>query len=342
MKETLTIKDIADIADVSTATVSRVMNNHDNVSPEMREKVQAVIDQYQFEPNINAKNLKSKEQSAITLFVKGMKNLLFADIVEQIQLELRQVGEELSLVYLDEDDNEVLAAEKYCISRKPRGLIFLGSDLNNFSNRVLPPDIPAVLLTNHGQKLSGFNLSSFTTNDQEAAGLMIEHLIKKGHSRIGILGGNLFAEQISYKRLQGSINKLKENQIDFEIKKQFEPCRFSMQQGYQAVRKLLERNSDLTAIFALSDLIAIGALRGINDLGLSVPEDISLAGFDGLDLAKYSVPRLTTIKQNKNKMVKLAIDDLLRRIHYDRRTDHQFIDVTILEGESIKNLKEER
>ena len=200
----MTIKDIARLSGYSLGTVSRVLNNHPDVSDKARERVMAVVQEQGFEPNANAKHLKMQAQSSIAVLVKGTQNLLFADLLERVQALLRDSGEEIYVAYLDEDADEVQYAVQLVKLRRPKGFLFLGGDLDCFRREFQQITVPCVLLTNDAQALGFGNLSSFSTDDTAAAGAVIEYLYRHGHRHIGILGGKIASEQISFKRLQGA------------------------------------------------------------------------------------------------------------------------------------------
>ena len=187
----MTIKDIARLSGYSLGTVSRVLNNHPDVSAKARERVMAVVQEQGFEPNANARHLKMQTQSAIAVMVKGSQNLLFADILERVQSLLRDSDEEVYVAYLDEDADEVQYAAQLVKLRRPKGFLFLGGDLECFRREFEQIMAPSVLLTNDARTLGFPNLSSFTTDDTAAAGAVIEYLCRHGHRRIGVLGGNL-------------------------------------------------------------------------------------------------------------------------------------------------------
>ena len=127
-----TIKDIARLSGYSIGTVSRVINQHPDVSEEARKKVEEVIRREGYQPNSNAKLLKQRSTSSITVLVKGRMNIFFGSIIEHIQTELRESGEEAIVEYIDDFDNEVLSAIQLCNERKPKGLIFLGGNIEYF------------------------------------------------------------------------------------------------------------------------------------------------------------------------------------------------------------------
>ena len=169
----MTIKDIARLSGYGVATVSRVLNDHPDVSEETRQKVMAGVEEQGFQPNANAKHLKLQNSTGIVMIVKGSVNMLFADLVGKLQVLLQDAGQDTSVYYLDEDDNEVAYACRLCRERKPLGIIFLGGDLELFRADFAPITLPCVLLTNTARDLGFPNLSSFTTDDRPAGGQLV-------------------------------------------------------------------------------------------------------------------------------------------------------------------------
>ena len=334
----MTIKDIARLSGYGVATVSRVLNDHPDVSAETRRKVLAVVEEQGFQPNNNAKHLKQQASTSIAIIVKGTMNLLFADLVEKLQALLRDAERDANLYYLDEDANEVAYALQLCRERKPMGIIFLGGDLELFEAGFAPITVPCVLLTNTAQALKFDNLSSFTTDDREAARQVVELLAGRGHRHIGLLGGNWSCSQISHRRLTGCREACVRLGIPFDVDRQCEPCRYSMPEAYAATKKLLDRCPDLTAIFALSDVMALGAIRALRDMGRRVPEDISVVGYDGLVTGQYSLPRLTTVRQDTQQLAQRGVDALLRGITRNSPPAHELVPFQMIEGESVAKI----
>lgn len=334
----MTIKDIAQLSGYGIGTVSRVLNNHPDVSEKARQHILKVIEETGFQPNSNAKHLKLRASSSISIIVKGTHNVLFADIVEQIQTRLLENGEDTAVSYLDEDANEVHFAIQLCRDKNPKGIIFLGGNLEYFKNDFPQISVPCVLLTNSSQKYNFPNLSSLTTDDGAAAKRVIDYLVIQGHENIGVLGGNASDFQVSGKRIDGCRHGFQKHNLSFDSDVQYEPCRYSMEDGYIAAKKLLKKNTDLTAIFALSDVIALGAIRAIYDMGKRIPEDISIVGYDGIPLSRYCFPRLTTIQQNTKQLADQGVDLILQRIHYPYQAVHKIVPFELLEGESVRPL----
>lgn len=336
-----TIKDIARLSGYSIGTVSRVINHHKDVSEEARKKILQVIEETGFQPNSNAKFLKQTTSSAITILVKGTKNFFLETILEDIQELLKNHGEPVSVTFLDEFSNEIEAAMQICTERKPKGLIFLGANPEYIRKSFGSITVPAVLVTGSAADLGFENLSSFCTDDFRASHDAVKCLLDAGHTKIGIVGGSREAIHgtVGTDRFSGAVEALKEKGIVFDHDRYFEPGRFSSEDGYKAALKLLKRQPDITAIFALSDTIAIGVMRAVKDLGLSVPQDVSLIGFDGIEYTRYSVPRLASVDQSAKTLARKSVEDLLLRISYSREAVHETIPYKVIEAESIKKLK---
>ena len=167
----VTIKDIAKEAGVAVSTVSRVLNNHPDVSEKTKLKVLDIIEKRKFVPNSNAKHLKQQNTNTIGIFVKGTFNFLFHSILEKIQPLIEDSGYITVVNYLDEDENEVQQARIFCNEKKPQGIMFLGGNLKNFQDNFSKIDIPSILVTNSASQLNFSNLSSVTTNDKKAVEL---------------------------------------------------------------------------------------------------------------------------------------------------------------------------
>ena len=335
----MTIKDIAKLYGFGVATESRVLNDHPDDSDETRRKVLAVVEEQGFQPNNNAKHLKQQSSTSIAIIVKGIMNMLFADLVEKVQALLRDAGQDAAVYYLDEDANEVAYACQLCRERRPMGILFLGGDLELFEAGFASVAVPCVLLTNTAQELGFSNLSSFTTDDHLAAQQVVELLAAKGHTHIGLLGGNWSCSQISYSRLSGCRDACQRLGLPFDVDRQCEPCRYSMPEAYAATKVLLERCPDLTAIFAVSDVMAMGAIRALADLGRQVPGDISVVGYDGITAGQYFLPRLTTVRQDIQQLAERGVDALLRSILRRSPSVHGLVPFHLVEGESVAQLR---
>ena len=334
------IRDIARLSGYSVGTVSRVLNDHPGVSDRARERVLSVVKEVGYEPNTNARHLKTRSRASFAIMVKGMQNLLFNDIIEKAEGLFAEADEEARVHFVDEDADEVARAAHLDRIRHPKGFLFLGGDPNNFKESFAQIEAPCVLLTNTAEDWGLKGLSSFSTDDVEAASSVIDYLWECGHRRIGVLGGNRESSEVSTHRLDGVALAFERHGARFDADRCYEPCRFSMRDGYEAAMRLLERADDLTAIFAFGDVIALGALRAISDRGFRVPADISVVGFDGVDVSQYSVPRLTTVRQDAGLLARKGVEALISAARGDGRpTRHESVPFRLLRRESVLSLR---
>lgn len=334
----MTIKDIARESGYAVGTVSRVLNNQPGVSDVARSKIMEVVEKYHFRLNNNAKHLKQQTNSGVAIIVKGTKNMMFAPLVESLQRMIKEKDYACLIYYIGEEDHEVEQALQVCRERQPLGILFLGSNQENFRERFSEVDIPCVMVTNSASTLSFSNLSSVSIDDTAAAERAVNYLISLGHRKIGILGGEMQYSNPAKARYAGCLNAFHKNHIEFDLKKQFEYSRFTMDGGYKAMGDLLDKMEDLTAVFAMSDVMALGAIRALRDRGKRVPEEVSVVGFDGIEMGQYLVPKLTTIQQPAAIMAERCIEILLQCICGKRQSINEQIAFSFIEGESTKPL----
>ncbi len=331
----MTIKDIAKQTGYAVSTVSRAMNNHPDVSEKARRKIMECVEENNFKLNANAKHLKQSRPSAISVIIKGTKNSMFANIVERIQEQLKD--KELNVHYVEEEVDEVLYAEAIANERCPLGMIFLGGFKGNFVESFGRIEVPAVLVALDASDFGFDNLSSVCVDDREAAKEAVTLLIQNGHKNIGVIAADGQRSGPAEKRFLGVREALSQNRIAFD-EQCYEIARFSSGSSYNATMRLLEKKPELTAIFCMSDIMALGTMRAIYDMGKRVPDDISLVGFDGLDTIRFSIPRINTIKQDVEALAVHSVEILENAITNKKKAQHYRVAYTIQEGESIRLL----
>lgn len=336
----VTIKDIARESGYSVSTVSRVLNNRNDVSPDARKKIEEVVAKFNFVPNNNAKHLKQNNSKAIGVLVKGISNMLFASVVEEIQRMIEKTEYTLVVSYLDEDADEVEQAILLCRERKPLGLLFLGGNPEYFHREFSGVDVPCVLVTNRANEMHFENLSSVATDDIAAARCAVDQLFVAGHRRIGILGGDFDKSYTSHQRFLGCEQSFSEHGAVFDVEHCYEKARFSFGSACRAMKRLIGKFPDVTAVFAMSDVMAIGAIRALRDLGYRVPEDVSVIGFDGTSLAEYYNPKLATIKQQHQTLANRSIEILFGQIELKKEPIHEIVPFEFVNGESIRVIDE--
>lgn len=292
----MTIKDLARESGYSLGTVSRVLNGHPNVSDKARRAVMAVVEAQGFEINSNARNLKQVHGSAVLVVVKGQGNELFAGLVERYQALFSEAQCPLIIDYIDELDNEVRRAALLCREKKPRGILFLGGSSQNFRRSFACVSVPSVLVTASSDGLDFSNLSSVTADDRQGAATATKALLDAGHRELLVLGGDRARSDASRERYEGCTAALEQAGLRLP-EERYRTCRYSLRSGYETMTRALEQGIPCTAVFAMADVIAIGAIRAIREHGLRVPEDISVMGYDGLEIGDYLQPRLSTVAQ---------------------------------------------
>ena len=339
MSSFLTIKDIARLAEVGVSTVSRVVNEHPDVNPATRAKVKKVIEDYGYQPNTNAKHLKQTNSNSVALIIRGANNLFFAPILEKIQRGIKQTDYQLIQYYIDEYADESIEANRLLNENKVKGFIFLGGSVAEAEkeNR-LPQNVPCVFVTVDGTNTTRENLYSVCSDDRKAAASAIDVLFDLGHERIAIVGGILEEYNLIGQRKQGVIDSFEAHGKKFDEELYFS-AGFSLLSGYNAMKAGLEKRRDYTAVFAMSDMMAIGAARAIHEAGLRIPEDISLIGFDGIDLARYITPTIATIRQPGEELAAKSIELLVAGINNEKvAVRHILLPTEYVPGESVKKL----
>ena len=337
----ITIVDIAKESGYSVSTVSRVLNNRKDVSETTKRKIMEIVEAHNFVPNNNAKHLKQQNNSGIAIIVKGTRNMLFANMVESLQGLIKEKKYACIIDYIGENDNEVEQALQVCRERQPLGILFLGGNLENFKERFNEVDIPCVLVTNSTESLNFGNLSSVSIDDTVAAQKAIEYLVSLGHKDIGVLGGEMKEMKHSNpakSRYDGCVLAFQKWNLAFNAQRQFEATPFTMEGGYEAMERLLDKMPNITAVFTMSDVMALGAIRAVKNKGLRVPEDISIIGFDGIEMGQYMVPRLTTIQQPSQKLASRCIEILLQQIREEQSAINELVPFSLIVGESTAKL----
>ena len=331
----MTIKDLAAKTGYAVATVSRVLNNHPNVSEKARTVIMQAVEESGFQLNVNAKQLKQQHATSILVLVKGTANELFSELLEIIQSKVAETQFPLIVDYLDEESNEVLRALQLCREKKPLGILFLGGNSQNFQADFGKIDIPCVVVTNDMSNLEFSNLASVSIDGREACRCAVDALIEKGHRKIVVVGGERVVSDTGRSRYEGCLASLKAHDIPFDEEKDYRAVRFSYDGGYKAAKDLVESGRTFTALFAAADVMAIGAIRALRDKGLQVPEDVSVVGFDGLPLGSYLVPQLASVAQPVQQMGSRSVEILISCIEDGADAVHETVPFTLLDRESL-------
>ena len=332
----MNIRDIAKISGVGVSTVSRVLNNHPDVKESTRERVLAVIRESNYVPNNSARILKQNNTKNIGVLVKGVFNPFFSELINVIG---SKINEKNYTMILQQNDyvleHEVENIISFVKEKRLQGIICLGGnfidlDEDSFKNINVPVVLTSV---NTVSPLGRDKYSTVGIDNLQASYSATEYLIKKGHTNIALMIGEENDFCVSWWRYNGYIKALREYDIevnddnlligDYDTKK-----------AYEETLKFLKRRKDITAIFAISDFMAIGAARAVVDSGLVVGKDVSILGFDGMDISCYYNPGISTIKQPKKEMAEKSVEILFELLKGNGENKHILLDTELLERES--------
>lgn len=329
----MTIKDIARISGCSVSTISRVINDRPDVHPETKERIRRIMREVGFTPNTNARQLKIQQSRSLVFVVKGTRNLFFSDFLVQLQRAATLYGYNGIVSYLDENANEIDAAEKILREIKPKGMIFLGGSVANFQRGFHSITVPSVLATLVSEELVFPNLSMVGVDDRAAARDAVDYLIRQGHRRIAVLGGPESSYPSRMRRL-GAQDAMEAAGLAFDDRL-YRLSNYDFESAYHGMNSLLARRAEFTALFAMSDVIAFGAIRALVSAGFQVPKDVSVIGFDGITMSRYCVPVMTTIVQPSEQIALQSVELLVRQIEHGAPAQTVTLQPDLQQGESV-------
>lgn len=335
MNKKITIRDLAREAGVSVTTVSQILNNKgERFSRDTQEKVLALRDKYKYVPDFNARNLILKSAKTIGVLVPNIANPFFGTFIEGVQSVARD-AKFMPLVFSANRDPQL---EKYYLSqmveRSISGLVIASATLTTAMIREVISfnELPYILFDqNHTQE--GDRVQ---TSDYAGGQLAAKHLLDLGHQHIAILNSTDPSENLKH-RINGFNQAVRDRQLTIAARDIID-APLTKQGGYQAARKIVATGA--TAVFAANDEMAIGLLRGLHELGVNVPEELSVMGYDNIYLDDYVSPRLTTVQQPIFDLGAGAAKMLIDRINGDRDEEHvQSFPVKLIKRESAASYR---
>ena len=304
-----TMKDIARLAQVSTSTVSHVINGSRFVSDEIREKVMRIVAELNYTPSAVARSLKVRETKTIGLLVTATNNPFFAEVMAGVEQYCQKNQYNLIIATTGGDAKRLQQNLQTLIHKQVDGVLLMCGDSRFQADMELEVSLPLVVMDWWFTEL---NADKILENSERGGYLATKSMVDVGHQKIGIITGNL-RKSVAKNRLQGYKKALSEANIvlnpDWIVESHFD-----FEGGIVGAQKLLALSDRPTAIFCCSDTIAIGAYQAIQNQGLRIPQDISIMGYDDIELARYLFPSLSTISQPKAELGKLAVETLLQRI----------------------------
>ena len=339
----ITIVEIARRCGVGVSTVSRAINDHSDINPETKKRILEVIKESGYVPNNSARNLKRTDAKCIAVLVKGITNPFFTPMIQIAEEETEARKYALVLRHVEAYEDEVEVALELEKEKRLRGIVFMGGSSKHSSQKVKQLNVPVVFATigsDISEKLSKKEYSTISVDDFNESKKMVEYLIGLGHRKIAILSEGNDKPSIVKLRLEGYIEALKENGIEVNenLIRYVDQRIYSMENGYETTKALIESGEKFTALYCISDVLAVGALRAFADAGIRVPEDVSVAGFDGQDMARFCIPRLTTLKQPMEDISRETMKLIFDIIDGESGHKHITFPGVLIEGESTAKI----
>lgn len=304
-----TIQDVAKAAGVSVATVSRVINKSQAVTESTRKAVMAAIEMLNYQPNLLGRNLRRTETRRLLVLLPNIGNPFYARIVKGIEDVAHNNGYNVMLCNTDSDAERERMYLELLKSRLADGVIFMAPVLSREGLSEIGKSFPVVQCCEYTE---GAQVSHVSIDNYAAAYKVTKHLISAGHKRIGMISCR--GSMVSIVQREGGYKKaLADSGIEFR-EEFIKYGDYSFNSGLRAANQFVSMKDRPTAIFSISDIMAIGALRAIRENSLKVPEDMAVAGFDNINFASMCNPTLTTISQPKYDMGCISMELLLQQI----------------------------
>jgi DNA-binding LacI/PurR family transcriptional regulator len=296
---TITIKDIARKAGVSHATVSRALNNHPCIPEKTAVLIRDIAAELGYLPSAAARGLKTRHSQALGVLVNRIDNPYFGEILQGIEDTVKGAGYSIFVAssFMDrtQETNIIRAFSEHRVD----GVIIGSVPVNPESFKLLDSHgIPVVVINNQSMRNHKY---AITHDDVDGARQVARHLISLGHRRIAFLG-NARAPRINRNRLRGLREELKTVGVELVSDDVTEQPGGEIENGAAGMRDLYHRQREFSAVFCFNDLLAIGALHALNEMGIRVPEDVSITGFDNIQYSAYTSPTLTTFDQPKRSI----------------------------------------
>lgn len=305
-----TIKEVAQEAGVSIATVSRVLNGQSGVSKELAEQVKEIVRKMNYQPNAIARALKNSESRSIGLIIPDIENPFFPALVRGVEDAAQKNSYAVILCNTDGEPQQEEKYIKFLLSKQVDGILFVGNlDFQEHSSWLSLLPVPMVLLD---RRIEGAPYSTVLIDNEMGAFLAVEHLIKQGRQQIAIIGGKP-QSSTSRERVRGARRALALYGYNDQEEGYFDGY-FTFDGGYQATMQLLASRYTFDAVFAANDMMAIGSIECLVNHGRNVPQEVAVAGFDDIKMAEWYKPSLTTVRQPVYKMGQLAVKSMVQQL----------------------------
>lgn len=334
------IKDVAREAGVSTATVSYVLNDtpHQSISAETTSRIREAVRKLNYVPNLNARSLSSRKTNLIGVVIPQTEpgkefmfsNPFYGDLLSSAEYEARQNGYHLLLSGSESNQSYINIAR----NRGVDGIIIVGAYPTKWLDELQELAIPVVLVDTYVKDPVYHTIG---IDDRLGGRMATEYLIKNGHRRIAFVSGQIEDQGVVQKRFQGYRDALDAAGIPLR-QEHIYPGNISFEYAESVAQEMLSRGRKETAAFASADILGMGLIKGMRRLGLHVPEDLSIVGFDDVYLARICDPSLTTVRQDIAAKGTTAVQFILDALAGKQGKQERILPIEIVERESVRTI----
>ena len=330
-----TIKDVAAKANVSVATVSRILNGLDGYSEETKQKVTAIVEKMGYQRNAIARNLKVKTTHTIGVLLPKVETTFYIEILNGIEDMAHKNNYSVFICNTGFNSNLTPYYLNVLSERQVDGIIVCSlSPKDMYDKDIVNTKIPCILVSTISPR---FPIPYIKVDDYQASYAATNYLIKHGHTKIAMIGGEKEDPIAGLPRLEGYIAALKEHNLpinDSLIKH----GGFSFKEGKNSMKELLNENKKFTAIFASCDDIALGVMFIAHKRGISIPKDLSIIGYDNTKISEMVYPPLTTIAQPSYEMGQKSVEMLITTLTTDKKCENIIMPFEIIKRETVKKI----
>lgn len=339
MKKRVTMQDIANETGLSSAAVSYVLNGKEGVSEQRRKLVMDAVKKLGYVSNYAARSLAMNSSKLIGVCSPQTEqenrlmfdNPFYSELMNNIEYECRLKGYHVIISGNDVDESYMNLAQK----RSLDGIIIIGSYSQEFYEEFQNSNFPVVLVDTY---FDSDEFCNVRINDELGGYIATKHLLEHGHKNIAFVSGTITDCGVTQRRFEGYKRALGEFGIEYRSDYVY-PGNVSFESGREQAKKIITENKDITAIMCTADVIAVGVSKQLSDMGIEIPDDISIIGFDNLKISKYTSPSITTVSQNIEEKGKVAVEMILSQIESDKIIGKTVVlPVEIVERKSVKRI----
>lgn len=333
-----TIKDVAKKADVSIATVSRILNNKSGFSEETKQKVLKVIEELGYQPNAIARGLVKKRTQTIGVLIPKVSNMLAAEILNGIDDYAHNLGSSVIVCNTDNNGRRTMDYLRILAEKRIDGIIFVSEWVTEEYYQMLQEmKVPVILVSTISYQ---FPIPYVKVDDRHAAFSATDYLIKQGHRKIAMVTGSEKDPVAGIPRIEGYKAALEMHHIDIRDDYIIDAANFRHEDGMKAMEEIVARGIGVTAIFASSDELAVGVMSQAYKMGIRIPDQLSVIGYDNTKVAEMAIPPLTSVSQPLYEMGIASAKMLFELIETgEMMIDSRIMPHKIIKRQTVRNVE---